>query len=506
MHPSPVDPSDRHWQEQTHPSNWKNSRPKPSRYDLVVIGGGTAGLVSAVGAAGLGARVALLERSFLGGDCLGTGCVPSKALLRSAKALIEIQSSSQLGILVTAATADFAEIMARMRRLRSELSHHDSAQRMASLGIDLYFGDARFSSPRSVQIGGETLPFKRCILATGARPAVPSVDGLNQIPFLTSDTIFQLTQLPKHLAILGGGPIGCELAQVFRALGAEVTILSRGSRLLEKEPPAAASILQTILQSQGIQILTGVSIASVKQTENDSLQIHLQGEESPSLLSASHLLTATGRKSNVEGLALDTANVDATNGSIRVNKFLQTTNPAIYAAGDCIGGPQFTHAADAMARTCIQNAFFSWGWLGKKAFPWDHVPRTTYTQPEIASIGLTVNMAQKRGIAIDSFTYQLQDLDRAKLDDAGAGFAEIHCKKGTSQIIGGTIVSPHAGELMGELGLAFQKKIPLSALSSTIHCYPTEAEILKRIGDQFNRTRLTPFVANLLRTIIQWRS
>lgn len=506
MHPSPVDAADRHWQEQTHPNNWKNARPKPSRYDLVVIGGGTAGLVSAVGAAGLGARVALLERNFLGGDCLGTGCVPSKALLRSAKALIEIQSSSQLGIRTAGVTADFAEAMARMRRLRSDISHHDSAQRMASLGIDLYFGDARFTSPKSVQIGGEYLPFKRCILATGARPAIPAVDGLNQIPYLTSDTIFQLTQLPKHLTILGGGPIGCELAQVFRAFGAEVTILSRGNRLLDKEPPAASSILQTVLQSQGIQILTGASIASVKQDENASLQINLQGESSPATLSASHLLIATGRKSNIEGLALDLANVASTNGSIRVNQYLQTSNSAIYAAGDCIGGPQFTHAADAMARTCIQNAFFSWGWMGKKAFSWDHVPRTTYTHPEIASIGITADTAKERGIAMDTYTYQLQDLDRAKLDDSGAGFAEIHCKKGTAQIVGGTMVSPHAGELMGELGLAFQKKIPLSALSSAIHCYPTEAEILKRLGDQFNRTRLTPFVANLLRTIIQWRS
>ncbi len=504
---TPIDEFDRQWQKLTHPPTWTNARPQPSQYDLVVIGGGTAGLVSAVGAAGLGARVALVERSFLGGDCLGAGCVPSKALLRSARAIAETNHAPALGIETAPAQANFAAIMAQMRRLRSEISHHDSAERMASLGIDLYFGEARFVGRREVTIGTTQLRFKRCILATGGRAGIPDTPGLNTLPYLTNESLFRLENLPAHLLVIGGGPIGCEMAQAFRRFGSQVTILTRSDRLLNNEAPAASQILEETFRTQGITLHKQADILRFQASSGLSTSVEFQSGTLPStMLEADAILMATGRKSNTEGLGLDAAGVALTKSDIKVNAYLQTTNPAIFAAGDCIGGPQFTHAADAMARICLQNAFYSFGWLGKKRFRFDHVPHTTYTQPEIASIGLSAAAASAQNIPIDTYTMDLAQVDRAHLDGAGSGFAQVYCKRGTGQILGGSIVSPHAGELMGELGLAIQLQIPLGKIGSVMHCYPTEAEILKRLADQYSRTRLTPLVANLLRTIIRWRS
>lgn len=497
-----------------HPSDWKNPTPT-GRYNLVAIGGGTAGIISALGTAGLGGKTALVERHLLGGDCLNYGCVPSKALIRAARSIHERRERGRESLASTnylstqslpPKTPDpFSAAMERMRQLRARISHHDSAERFAGLGVDVFLGDAHFTGPDSLEVAGQKLTFKRCVIASGARAAKPDVPELEGVGYLTNETVFSLTELPRRLIVIGGGPIGCELAQAFRRFGAEVHLVQRGDRLLPKDDPAAAEVIMKQFAREGIALhLNAKTIRAQSSASGKELVIAKNGREQT--LTADAILVAVGRTPNTEALGLEAAGVKYGPRGVEVDDFLRTTNSRIYAAGDIIGQQQFTHAADAMARICIQNAFFSTPFFGRKRLSKLVIPWTTYTDPEVAHVGLTPAMAAEQGVEITSYREDLSRVDRAILDGEEEGFVVIHCRKGTSQVVGGTIVASHAGEMIGELSLLMTRRLPISALSSTIHCYPTQVEVLKRIGDQYNKSRLTPSVAGLLKTILRWRT
>jgi pyruvate/2-oxoglutarate dehydrogenase complex dihydrolipoamide dehydrogenase (E3) component len=498
---------------QVHPPDWTNPPPR-GKYDLVAIGGGTAGIIAALGTAGLSGRSALIERHLLGGDCLNYGCVPSKALIRAARAAYESLRIADFGIRIedseqsairnrqsTISPQSFADVMKRMRSLRAQISHHDSAQRFAGLGVDVFLGSAKFTGPHAVEVGSQKLEFKRCVIATGARAATPDIPGIEQVGYLTNENLFSLTELPRRLVVIGGGPIGCEMAQTFRRFGSQVELVHRGQRLLPKDDPPAAEIIQKQFAREGIVVHVGAKPVRCEQAaDGKRLVIDVGGQQQTILTDA--VLVAVGRSANVEGLGLEDAGVKYSPRGVEINDFLQTSNPRIYAAGDIAGRHQFTHAADAMARACIQNAFF----FGRKRLSRMVMPWCTYTDPEVAHAGLTAQAAAKQGIAIDSYREELRRVDRAVLDGEEEGFAVVHCRRGTGNVVGATIVARHAGEMIGEISLLMTAGLSLGTLASTIHAYPTQVEVLKRIADQYNKTRLTPLVARLLKAVLSWRS
>jgi pyruvate/2-oxoglutarate dehydrogenase complex dihydrolipoamide dehydrogenase (E3) component len=498
------DPSDRELIENTHPGIWRNPRPQ-GRYNLVVVGGGTAGLVCAAGAAGLGARVALIEKHRLGGDCLNYGCVPSKALLRCARAAAETRRADRFGIhLHQPIDIDFPTVMQRMRHLRAGISRHDSAARFRDRGVDVFLGAAQFTGPYTVAVAGETLRFVRAVLATGTRPAIPELPGLEQVGYLTNETIFDLAALPRRLVVVGTGPIGCELGQAFRRLGSDVDLINRSAVLLGKEEPEARTRLRNQLEGEGVRLHLGAGAVGAERVAGQSCLL-LQGQDGPLRLEADAILLAVGRRPNVENLGLERAGVEYDRAGVKVNDFLQTTNRRIYAAGDVCSPYKFTHAADAMARIVLRNAlffdrwFFGRGRMSRLVIPW-----CTYTDPEIAHVGLTAEQAAERGLAIQTFRQELAEVDRAVLDGETEGFAMIHVRKGGDKIVGATIVAAHAGEMIGEVALAMTRKLGLSAFAQTIHCYPTQVEVLRKLGDAYQRSRLTPRAAAIFRAILRW--
>jgi len=489
-----------------HPADWTNPTPR-GKYHLVAIGGGTAGIIAALGTAGLGGRSALIERHLLGGDCLIYGCVPSKALIRSARAAHDAFRTSDFGLRISdfdqsaIAPQSFGDVMQRMRALRAKISHHDSAQRFASLGVDVFLGSAKFTDPQSVEIDGQRLEFKRCVIATGARAAKPDVSGIEEAGYLTNETVFSLTELPRRLIVVGGGPIGCEMAQTFRRFGSHVELVHRGLRLLPKDEPAAAEIIHKQFVREGIVLhLGGRPVRCEQAPDGKRLVIDVDGQQQT--LAADAILVAVGRTPNVDGLGLEAAGVKYSPRGVEIDDFLRTSNPRIYAAGDIAGSYQFTHAADAMARACVQNAFF----FGSKRLSRMVMPWCTYTDPEVAHIGLTAEAAEKQGIAIDSYREELRRVDRAVLDGEDEGFAVVHCRRGTGKVVGTTIVARHAGEMIGEMSLLMTAGLSLGTMANTIHAYPTQVEVLKRIADQYNKSRLTPLVARVLRTVLSWGS
>ncbi|MBI1901527.1 MAG: mercuric reductase [Planctomycetia bacterium] len=499
-----LEPADRHNQElveHAHPAGWKNPVPA-GRYNLVAIGGGTAGIIAALGAAGLGGRAALVERHLLGGDCLNYGCVPSKALIRASRAAHQARIAGEFGVRTGAVEVDFAAVMERMRRLRARISHHDSAQRFSGLGVDVFLGDAKFTGPDSLEVNGRTLKFARAVIATGGRAAVPDLPGLAEAGYLTNETVFSLTELPRRLVVLGAGPIGCELAQCFRRLGSDVVLVNRSERFLPKEDPEASRVVREQFVREGIEFLLGWGLVRCER-QGDAKRLVISRADERKSLEFDAILVAVGRTPNVEGLGLDAAGVQFTQSGVTVNGFLQTTNKRIYAAGDVAGRYQFTHAADAMARLCVQNALF----FGRKRLSRLVVPRCTFTDPELAHVGLTPAEAAERGIALDTFRVDLKEVDRAILDGEEEGFAAIHVRKGTGRVVGATIVAASAGDMIGELSLllTYNRKLSLGQLASVIHAYPTQVEVLKRAADAYSRTRLTPNVAWAFKKLLQWR-
>ncbi|HET6882479.1 MAG TPA: mercuric reductase [Pirellulales bacterium] len=497
---APPDEHDRLLIENAHPSDWTNPTPA-GRYNLVAIGGGTAGIISALGAAGLGGRAALVERHLLGGDCLNYGCVPSKALLRSARAVYQLSLGEQYGFKIAGTLlCDFGAVMDRMRRLRTQISRHDSASRFQSEGVDVYFGEARFVARDRLQVGEDELTFRRAVIATGGRPVMPEIPGIEAIECLTNETVFSLSELPRRLIVIGGGPVGCELAQAFRRFGSDVHLVHRGESLLAKEEPAASRLVETQFEREGIHLHLGWNTESAEKVgDSKGLVIVRRGEKKKLLADA--VLAAAGRKPNVEGLGLEAAGVRFSQEGIEVDDRLRTSNAAIYAAGDVCSPYQFTHAADAMARLCVENALF-WG---RKCMSRLLIPRCTYTDPEVAQVGLTAREAAERGLEIDTYRVELAEVDRAVVDGEEAGFAVVYTRRGSGRVLGATIVAEHAGEMIGEITLLMNRKLSLSALAATIHCYPTQVEVLKRIADKYSRTRLTPLVAAVARKWLEWQ-
>jgi pyruvate/2-oxoglutarate dehydrogenase complex dihydrolipoamide dehydrogenase (E3) component len=483
-----------------HPGGYRNPEPAP-RYNLVVIGAGTAGLVTAAGAAGLGAKVALIERHLLGGDCLNVGCVPSKSIIRSSRVYGDLREAGKLGFRVPEGSeADFPAVMERMRCIRAQLSHHDSVERFSRLGVDIFLGGGSFSGPDTIEVQGATLRFKKAVIATGARAVNPEIEGIEAVGYLTNETVFSLTELPKRLAVIGGGPIGCELAQAFRRLGSEVVLFHNASHILNREDADAAEIVQKTFLREGIRLVLDAKLLRVTVTASGKTIRYAAGGVEQEI-AVDEILAGAGRAPNVEGLGLERVGVEFDRKTgVKVDDRLRTTNPRIYAAGDVCMSHKFTHAADAAARIVIQNALF----MGKKKLSALTMPWCTYTDPEIAHVGMYERDAAKAGIEIETFTRQLADVDRAVADGEEEGFVKVHVRKGSDQILGATIVARHAGEMINELTLAIVGKLGLGTISGVIHSYPTQAEAIKQVGDAYNRTRLTPFVKKLLGGWLSW--
>ena len=496
----PPDTYNRLLVDNAHPADWANPRPSGC-YNLVVVGGGTAGLVAAAGAAGLGAKVALVERHLLGGDCLNFGCVPSKGVIRSSRAVAAVRDASRFGIQVPDGwQADFAAVMERMRSLRADISRHDSAARFRELGVDVFLGEGRFSGPDRLEVDGATLRFRKAVIATGARAAVPEIPGLEQVEYLTNETVFSLTEPPRRLGIVGAGPIGCELAQAFARLGCQVVLVENTHGILPREDPQAAEIVKQAILRDGVRLLCcGHNLELRRGDDHILLCVESHGQRLEERID--QLLIATGRRPNVEGLNLEAAGVayDAKQG-VQVDDRLRTTNPRIFAAGDICSRFKFTHAADFMARTVLRNALF----LGRAKASALTIPWCTYTSPEIAHVGLNPQSAEARGIALDTYTQELSHVDRAILDGETEGFVRVHTKKGTDVILGATIVAANAGDMISEITLAMTHGLGLKKIADTIHPYPTQAEAVRKVGDLYNRSRLTPFVKTLFRKWLAW--
>jgi pyruvate/2-oxoglutarate dehydrogenase complex dihydrolipoamide dehydrogenase (E3) component/uncharacterized membrane protein YdjX (TVP38/TMEM64 family) len=498
---APLDAHNRRLQAHVHPVDWHNPTPA-GRYNMVVIGAGPAGLVTAAAVAGMGGKVALIERALMGGDCLNVGCVPSKALIRCGKAAAGIRDAEAFGVRTTGdAEVDFDAVMNRLRRLRADLSRHDSAKRFTALGIDVFLGEGRFSGRDTIEVGGAQLRFARALIATGARAAAPPIDGLKDIEYLTNETLFTLTELPKRLAIIGGGPIGCEMAQAFARLGSHVTLIEAGERILPRDDADAATIVEAALQRDGVQIVCGGKAVQVRQ-DGDEKILHLSCKGQDQELTVDHVLIAVGRAPNVEALDLASAGIefDPRNG-IDVNDYLQTSNPKVYAAGDVASRYKFTHAADAMARIVVRNALF----FGRQKASALVIPWATYTDPEIAHVGLGADEASDRGEDVNTITVHFSEVDRAVLDGDEEGFVRLYLPKGKDTILGATIVGRNAGDMISEITTLMTGGKGLGTLANTIHPYPTQTEILKKAADAYNRTRLTPKVKQIFETLLRWR-
>jgi pyruvate/2-oxoglutarate dehydrogenase complex dihydrolipoamide dehydrogenase (E3) component len=498
---SPWDEFNQKLAEQVHPSDWINPEPA-TRYNLAVIGAGTAGLVSAAGAAGLGAKVALIERHMMGGDCLNVGCVPSKAIISAARASAAVRDAATFGANIpNGVTFDFSKAMERMRRLRASIAPNDSVQRFSDMGVDMFLGNGRFIDANKIEVEGQQLKFKKAVIATGARAAAPPIDGLNDVDYLTNETIFSLTELPKRLAVIGAGPIGCEMAQSFARFGSEVMLVEAMHGILPKEDNDASGIVLESMLKDGLKLLCCGK--ELKLAKADGGRIHLLVESHGKRYDevVDKLLIAVGRAPNIENLGLENAGVNFNKKGIRVNDRLQTSNPNIYAAGDICSPFQFTHAADFMARIVIRNALF----FGRAKISALTIPWCTYTEPEIAHVGLYEKQAEEQGVAVDTFTRELSDVDRSILEERTNGLVRIHVRKGTDKIIGATIVAANAGDMISEITLALTHKLGLKHVGNTVHPYPTQAEAIRQIGDAYNRTRLTPLTKSLFSRLMAWR-
>jgi pyruvate/2-oxoglutarate dehydrogenase complex dihydrolipoamide dehydrogenase (E3) component len=468
-------------------------------YNAVVIGAGTAGLVTAAGTAGLGGRVALIERHKMGGDCLNYGCVPSKALISSARVIDQIRNAEKWGLDKQDPKFEFTKIFERMRERRAVIEPHDSRERYESLGVDVFNGDAKFISPQEVEVDGTRLKGKNFVVATGRRAGIPPIEGIEDVPYYTNETFFDtLNEKPDRLIVIGGGPIGCELGQTMHRFGIDVTIVEFMPQIFGKEDGNVAEFMHKRLEKEGLQLLISTG---AKKAETINGEIHLtvgpaSGEGEDQIIKSDALLIAAGRIPNVEGLNLEAAGVKHDRGGVTVNDYLQTSQKHIYACGDIAGPYQFTHTADAQARVVIRNIMMPLQVLRQKVDQ-SVVPWSTYTSPEVAHVGLSKTDADRDGIAYDLYTQELSEVDRAIVESETEGFAEVLTEKGGDKILGVTIVAPHAGDLLHEFVLAIKHNIGLAAISATIHAYPTFAEMARKIGDKYNRTRLTPRAISL---------
>ena len=507
----PGDRFDRQLVANVHPPGWENPAPG-GRYNLVVIGAGTAGLVTAAVAAGIGARVALVERRLMGGDCLNVGCVPSKGILRAARVWASARDGAEFGLAFPGGVErDFGAAMARMRRLRAAISRVDSAERYKGLGVDVFLGAGSFRGRDAVRVGDATLRFARAAVCTGARPAAPPIPGLAEAGFLTNETVFSLTELPRRLAVVGAGPIGCELAQAFARFGSEVTVFERTPRILPREDPDAAAVVRARMEHDGVRFAFDTTIDEVEAVSSNGpggagKRIRHTAAGAARETIVDEILVGVGRAPNVEGLGLDEAGVSYDRSGVRVDAHLRTSNPRVYAAGDVCSPFKFTHAADALAQIVIRNALFPHPFgLGMASTESLNVPWCTYTEPEVAHVGLYEADARKKGVEVETFTQPLADVDRAVLDGEDAGFARVHVRKGTDRILGATIVAADAGNLITEVSVAMRAGAGLGTIGGTIHPYPTQAEAWRKAANRMRRARFTGRQKAILSRLFAWR-
>ncbi|MEO8809981.1 MAG: mercuric reductase [Rhodanobacter sp.] len=484
---------------EVHPEAWNN--PEPSGpYQLVIIGAGAAGLDAARQAAGMGVKVALIERHLIGGTCYNTGCVPSKALIRTASVYAEMRNAARYGAQVPAdITVDFGAVMARMRCIRSHLVGTASVRRLAARGVDVFFGNTVFEGPDRLSVNGQVLQFDKALITTGARPHVPDVPGLRQAGFLTNATVFDLVDLPPRLLVIGGGPLGCELAQAFQRFGSKVTIVQDLPLFLEHEERDAAQILSDAFARDGLEVRLNTTASAVR-TEGAERVVDLVSDDYHSTIRVDAILTGVGRRPNVQGLALEAAGVayDEMTGIV-VDDHLRTSNPRIHAAGDVCLVERYTNTAEETARIVVRNALLGGNErLSDRIIPW-----CTYTDPEIAHVGLYVREANAQGIPVKTFTIPMHEIDRAILDSDEEGFVKIHIREGSDTILGATIVSRHAGDMINEITLAMVAGVGMRMLARVIHAYPTRTEAIREAAMAYNRTRMTP---RLIARLRRWLS
>ncbi|MDM8519522.1 mercuric reductase [Anaerolineales bacterium HSG6] len=482
------------------PLDWQNPTPA-EKYNLLVIGGGSGGLLAAAGASMMGAKVALVEKNIMGGDCLNTGCVPSKAIIRSARAMYDVATAHEFGVSVPeGVTLDFEKAMRRVRQVRADISYVDSVKRFTDLGVDVFLGSGKFTGRNSFEVDGKTIHFKKAVIATGSRAYHPPIEGLSEAGYLTNETVFNLTEQPKSMAIIGAGPIGCELAQTFSRFGTKVTIIQDSPHILNREDADAAEIVQEAFIKEGIGLVFNAKTTHITVDETGKTLL-VENSDGTQTIIVDEILVATGRLPNVQGLGLEIAGVDYTERrGVIVNKYLQTSNPVIYATGDVTLAHKFTHTADAASRIVLRNALFA----GSMKHTDMVIPWCTYTDPEIAHVGMYEATAKAQGIEVDTFTAHFDHNDRAIADGDQNGFVKVHVKKGSDKILGATIVARTAGDMINEFTLAIMGKLGLGTIAKTIHPYPTQGEGIKKVADMYNASRLTPTAKKFSTKWLDW--
>jgi len=479
---------------------------KPKYFDrnLIVIGAGAGGLVSAYIAAAVKAKVTLVEKHKMGGDCLNTGCVPSKALIRSAKFKSHIQRSEEFGFKETRVEFDFKTIMQRIERVINKIEPHDSIARYSALGVECLSGEAIIKSPYSVMVNNKILTSRNIIIATGAKPFIPAIEGLQQVGYLSSDTLWHLDHLPKRFLILGGGPIGCELAQSFLRLGSQVILIERNARLMKSEDYDVSEVIQNKFLDEGMDLRLNHQIKKFS-INNGEKTAYFENKDSKEItIVFDELLIALGRKANIEGFGVENLNIETTaQGTIKVNKYLQTNYPNIYACGDVAGPFQFTHTAAHQAWYASVNSLFN----GFKRFKVDYsvIPWATFTEPEVAHVGLNEQQAKAENIDYEVSQFGIDDLDRAIADEEAHGFIKVLTIPGKDKILGVTIVGEHAGDLIAEYVLAMRHGIGLNKILATIHIYPTLAEANKYVAGQWKQAHKPEKILHWLEKFHQWR-
>jgi len=472
------------WQSALKPSDYTNPDPQP-RYHLAIVGAGPAGLIAAIGAAGLGAKVALIERHTMGGDCLNVGCVPSKCLLDYS----------------TKHPGDFDGAFAWLREVRAGIAPHDSVARYTELGVDVFLGNAVFSKNGKLDVDGVEINARKYALCTGASASVPPIPGLRESEPLTNETVFDLREKPQSIAILGAGAIGCELAQAFARLDVAVHLFELADRVLPLESPRASQAVADALTAQGVTLHLGEGVSEVKR-EGDSASPSVTITAGTNQIKAERMLVALGRSPNTRGLNLEDVGVEIDKrGFVAVDEKLRSSNKDVFAAGDCAAQLQFTHHADAQARALVQNALFA----PTAKVDGFVVPHCTYTTPEVASVGESEASLVAAGIEFDSYEVAFNELDRGRAENDDTGYAQVFCAKGSDKVLGASIVGHDAGEQLAPLCLMMSNSLGLAAASKTILPYPTRSEYVKRLGDAYNRTRFTPRAQSIAKAWFRWR-
>ncbi len=462
-------------------------------YDMIVVGGGTAGLVTAAGSAGIGARVALIERNRLGGECLWNGCVPSKAVIASARAAHQMRNSARFGVTAGEVEVDFAGVMAWMRGAQARIAPNDSPDRFREMGVDVIQGEAHFTGPRTITVNGQTLTAKRITVATGSSPALPPIDGLASVPYLTNETVFALDRLPAVLIILGGGPIGLEMAQAFARLGSVVHVIEAGSAILAHDDAELTEMLTPCILADGVKLHLGTKATGVAKTANGIAVETASGDGKSLTIQGDTLLVATGRKPNLASLELAAGGIRSSKQGIEVDAGLQTSASGVWAAGDCVGPLRFTHVAEYQARLVVRNAFFP---LSAKA-NYSTVPWVTYTDPELAHVGLTEQEARElHGSAVRVWRRPFRDVDRANTDGQTDGIVKL-VTNARGKILGGHILGYGAGNMIGEITIAMKYNLSASKLADVIHPYPTYPDGIRQAANEFQKSRFTGLIKDI---------